>query len=289
MPRSMTGFARLEQSYAWGTLACEIRSVNHRYLEPSLRLPESLRAIEGDLRTALKKQLARGKVEAMLHVKYENSEQSELALNEALADNLIQLADTISGKLGPDGQRIDPLDILRWPGVIKAEELDKDELAQLAAELFNSTLDKLVENREREGVELAKLIEQRLDAIGEQVDIVEKRMPEILTAHKNKLEEKLKSLQLEVDQDRLTQELVFVAQKADVAEELDRLKAHIVEVKRTLSSNNPIGRRLDFLMQELNREANTLSSKSMASDVTQSAVDLKVFIEQMREQIQNIE
>ena len=289
MPRSMTGFARLEQTYPWGTIACEIRSVNHRYLEPTLRLPESLRIVEGDLRTLLKQHIVRGKVEAMMHVKYENSEQSELAINEALADNLIKLANLMSDKLGPDGQRIDPVDILRWPGVIKAHEMDKDELAKLSCELFNQTLNQLVANREREGAELAKLIDQRLAGISEHVSVVEKRMPEILELNKNKLEEKLNALKLEVDQERLAQELVYIAQKADVAEELDRLKAHIIEVKRTLKSNNPIGRRLDFLMQELNREANTLSSKSMTSDITQNAVDLKVLIEQMREQIQNIE
>ncbi|WP_370980465.1 YicC/YloC family endoribonuclease [Agaribacterium sp. ZY112] len=288
MPRSMTGFARLEQSYPWGTIACEIRSVNHRYLEPIMRLPESLRNIEGDLRTTLKKELARGKVEAMMHVKYENSEQSALDLNQSLANNIQHLAEKIASRLG-EGSHINPMDILRWPGVIKAQEVDKDELSKLSAELFSQTLQKLVENREREGAELGKLIEQRLDGIAEHVVIVEQRMPEILEANKNKLEEKLAALKVDIDQDRLTQELVFIAQKADVAEELDRLKAHIIEVKRTIESNKPIGRRLDFLMQELNREANTLSSKSMASDITQSAVDLKVLIEQMREQVQNIE
>lgn len=289
MPRSMTGFARLEQSYSWGTIACEIRSVNHRYLEPNLRLPDSLRVIEGDLRTLLKKQLQRGKVEAMLHVKYENSDQSELAINEALTDNVLALAKQVTQKLGLSARSVDPLDVLRWPGVMKAEELDKDELAQLSKDIFEQTLSKLVDNREREGVELGKLIEQRLEAIGKHVEQVETRLPEILQANKAKLEEKLAGLNIDIDQDRLAQELVFIAQKTDVAEELDRLKAHILEVTRTLSSKQPIGRRLDFLMQELNREANTLSSKSIASDTTQHAVDLKVLIEQMREQIQNIE
>jgi len=288
MPRSMTGFARQEAPYPWGTLACEIRSVNHRYLEPSIRLPETLRTIEPTLREMLRKQLSRGKIEVSIFLKTELDDSTQLGLNEALANKIVQLAESLQAKL-KDAARLNAIDVLRWPGVITTAEIDADELLSATQGLFKQTLDQLVVNRCREGEELCQLIEQRLVGIGAQVSSVRCKMSDILEAHQQKLRTRLETLKVEIDEDRFSQEAVYAAQKADIAEELDRLEAHIAEVRHTLGQKGPIGRRLDFLMQELNREANTLSSKSISSNATQSAVDIKVFIEQMREQVQNIE
>lgn len=288
MPRSMTGFARLEKQYDWGTLSCEVRTVNHRYLEPNIRMPESLRAAEPKLRDAIRKKLSRGKVEANVHLRTESADSASLCLNLALAKQLTQMSEQLAAEIA-NPAAINPVEILRWPGVIQTAEVDPEALLQATTDLFSQTLDQLIANRDREGAELGQMIEQRLDAIGEHVVQVRKRVPEILVQYNEKLHAKLEALKVEVDEERFAQEVVYVAQKADVAEELDRLEAHLTEVKLALKQTGPIGRRLDFLMQELNREANTLSSKSLASDTTQIAVDLKVLIEQMREQIQNIE
>ncbi len=288
MTSSMTGFARQEVQHSWGALSCEIRSVNHRYLEPSFRLPDTLRSVEPDLRERLRKKISRGKLEVSIYLKTEGNEDAQLGLNDSLATKIVALAQQVQTKLDTPAD-LNAIDILRWPGVIKAAEIDVDELSATTLSLFDKTLKQLIANREREGKELAQLIDNRLVSIGECVVVVRDRMPELLTQQNEKLRAKLESLKAEVDEERFSQEAIYVAQKSDVAEELDRLEAHIAEVRHTIKQSGPIGRRLDFLMQELNREANTLSSKSLASDVTQSAVDLKVFIEQMREQIQNIE
>lgn len=289
MPRSMTGFARREAKLPWGTLVWEIRSVNHRYLEPNFRLPEDFREIEPALRDALRKALQRGKVEASLNVHWEQEGESELGVNLAKVAQLTKAASQINQLLGADAAPVNALEILRWPGVIQKQELDRDALHQAALELFDSALDGLIEHRSREGAELEQLILSRLDSVSAQVVKVRARMPEILAAQRDKLQAKLSALQVELDPERLEQEIVLLAQKADVDEELDRLDTHVIEVKRSLKQTDSLGRRLDFLMQELNREANTLSSKSIVSDTTQAAVELKVLIEQMREQIQNIE
>ncbi|HEY7884634.1 MAG TPA: YicC/YloC family endoribonuclease, partial [Cellvibrionaceae bacterium] len=189
----------------------------------------------------------------------------------------------------PNAAAVSPLEILRWPGVQKIQTLDRDTLLRTALELFDNALEQLGEHRSREGQELAGFIEQRLQAISEQVASVRQRLPEILAAQREKLQSKIAALDVELDPERLEQEIVLMAQKADVDEELDRLDTHIIEVRRSLKQNTSLGRRLDFLMQELNREANTLSSKSVVSETTQAAVELKVLIEQMREQVQNIE
>lgn len=289
MPRSMTGFARREAKLPWGTLVWEIRSVNHRYLEPNFRLPEDFREIEPALRDAMRKALQRGKVEASLNVHWEQEGETELGVNLAKVAQLTKAASQINQLLGADAAPVNALEILRWPGVIQKQELDRDALHQAALELFDSALDGLIEHRSREGAELEQLILSRLDSVSAQVVKVRARMPEILAAQRDKLQAKLSALQVELDPERLEQEIVLLAQKADVDEELDRLDTHVIEVKRSLKQTDSLGRRLDFLMQELNREANTLSSKSIVSDTTQAAVELKVLIEQMREQIQNIE
>ncbi len=289
MPRSMTGFARREAKLPWGTLVWEIRSVNHRYLEPSFRLPEDFREIEPHLRDAMRKALQRGKVEASLSVQWEQEGESELGINLVKVSQLTKSAQQINSLLGAAAAPVNALDILRWPGVIQKQELDREELHKAALELFESALGGLIEHRSREGAELEQLILTRLDNVSVQVANVRARMPEILAAQRDKLQTKLAALQIELDPERLEQEVVLLAQKADVDEELDRLDTHVIEVKRSLKQTDSLGRRLDFLMQELNREANTLSSKSVVSETTQAAVELKVLIEQMREQVQNIE
>ena len=289
MPRSMTGFARREAKLPWGTLVWEIRSVNHRYLEPSFRLPEDFREIEPHLRDAMRKTLQRGKVEASLSVQWEQEGESEMGVNLAKVAQLTKATQQINGLLGISAAQVNALDILRWPGVLQKQELDREALHKAALELFDLAIEGLIEHRSREGAELQQLIINRLDSVSVQVADVRARMPEILAAQREKLQTKLAALQIDLDPERLEQEIVMLAQKADVDEELDRLDTHVIEVKRSLKQTDSLGRRLDFLMQELNREANTLSSKSITSDITQNAVDLKVLIEQMREQIQNIE
>lgn len=289
MPRSMTGFARREAKLPWGTLVWEIRSVNHRYLEPSFRLPEDFREIEPHLRDAMRKALQRGKVEASLSVQWEQEGESDLGINLSKIAQLTKAAQQINGLLDAIAAPVNALDILRWPGVIQKQELDREQMHKAALELFDLALEGLIEHRSREGAELQQLIINRLDSVSVQVINVRARMPEILAAQREKLQTKLAALQVELEPERLEQEIVLLAQKADVDEELDRLDTHVIEVKRSLKQTDSLGRRLDFLMQELNREANTLSSKSIVSETTQAAVELKVLIEQMREQVQNIE
>lgn len=287
MTRSMTAFARQEAEHEWGSLSWEIRSVNHRYLEPHLRLPENLRELEGSLREALRKTLSRGKVECTLRFNPEAGVK-QMVVNEEYASQVINAAESVKGMLS-EHRAIDPLELLRWPGVLQDTKLDMDQVKVSARQLFTQALDDLLEGRKREGVELAVLIEQRLDAISAIVVDVREKMPQILQAQRDNLRQRLEELKVDLDEGRLEQEMALLAQKADVDEEMDRLDTHVQEVRRVLKQKGPIGRRLDFLMQELNREANTLSSKSIVANTTQSAVELKVLIEQMREQIQNIE
>jgi len=285
----MTGFARREAKLAWGTAVWEIRSVNHRYLEPSFRLPEDFREIEPHLREAMRKALQRGKVEASLSIQWEQEGEAELGININRVSQLTKAAQQINQLLGAAAAPINALDILKYPGVLQKQEIDREAMQAAVLTLFDSALEGLIEHRTREGNELEQLILQRLDAVSAQVVTVRARLPEILSAQREKLQTKLAALQIDLDPDRLEQEIVMLAQKADVDEELDRLDTHVIEVKRSLKQTDSLGRRLDFLMQELNREANTLSSKSIVSDTTLAAVELKVLIEQMREQVQNIE
>lgn len=289
MPCSMTGFARQEAKHPWGTLIWEVRSVNHRYLEPHFRLPEFIRELEPSLREQMRKSLSRGKVEASFTYQLGNSDGSQtLNLNTAL---LAQITDAVSqvNQAVDNTAPLNPLELLRWPGMIADHDIDREDILNASLDLFKQALTSLVEHRAREGQDLKLLIEQRLDGITEQVKLVRKILPSILQGQRERLLDKLEALKAEPDQDRLEQEMVYLAQKTDVDEELDRLDTHVTEVRRTLKQKGSVGRRLDFLMQELNREANTLSSKSIVSDTTQAAIELKVLIEQMREQIQNIE
>lgn len=289
MPRSMTGFARREAKFSWGTVIWEVRSVNHRYLEPSFRLPEDFREIEPALRDSMRKALQRGKVEASLAVQFEQEGDADLGLNVARVTQLAKAAQQISAQLGDAAAPVNPLDLLKWPGVIQKQELDRESMQAEVIAVFAEALKLLIEHRSREGAELEQLILQRLDAVSAQVVAVRARLPEILQNQREKLQAKIATLQIDLEPERLEQEIALLAQKADVDEELDRLDTHVIEVKRSLKQTDSLGRRLDFLMQELNREANTLSSKAIVADTTQAAVELKVLIEQMREQVQNIE
>lgn len=288
MIRSMTAFARQDTQEDWGTLTCEIRTVNHRYLEPSFRLPEALRELENSFREQLRKQLRRGKVDVAIRLQANESATQGFEIDEDVASAVNEAANHINRMLD-NPAHISALDILRWPGVLASSEQDFGPARKAAGELFERTVSELVAVREREGERLRPLFEDRLAIMGERVTEVRERMPELIRTQEEHLKNRFEQAKVELDPDRVAQEMVMLAQKSDVAEELDRLEAHITEVSDTLQSDDAIGRRLDFLMQELNREANTLSSKSIDARVTRAAVDLKVLIEQMREQVQNLE
>lgn len=288
MIKSMTAFARGEANDSWGSLTWEIRSVNHRYLEAFVRLPEELRGLEQTVRDTVAKKLNRGKVELTLRYKAEQGATSELVIDEAFAESIINAADKIGAVMG-GAPSPTPLDILRWPGVVKDQETDLSAVKKAALDSLNDTLKELIATRQREGERTMDMFTPRLDSIDEIVEKVKVRRPQVLDAIREKIHGKVAELVEDVNADRLEQELVMLAQKLDVDEELDRLTAHVQEVRDVLKRKEPVGRRLDFLMQELNREANTLGSKSNDAETTQCSVDLKVLIEQMREQVQNIE
>ncbi|MEG4316246.1 YicC/YloC family endoribonuclease [Pseudomonas sp. FIP_A4] len=287
MVHSMTAFARSELAGPHGTLSWEIRSVNHRYLEPHLRLPETFRDLEGAVREALRKGLSRGKVECTLRFA-EDAGRGELQLDRERASQLIAAAESVAALIRQPAP-IDPLQVLGWPGVLVGDAIDPQALNQSALQLFHDALAQLREGRQREGEELARLLDERLDGILVEVATLREQVPQMLAAQRQKVLDRCAEMQVELDPQRLEQEMVLLAQKSDVAEELDRLATHVGEVRRVLKAGGAAGRRLDFLMQELNREANTLGSKAFDPRSTQAAVNLKVLIEQMREQVQNIE
>jgi uncharacterized protein (TIGR00255 family) len=284
----MTAFSRQQLNQDWGSLTWEIRSVNHRYLETSLRLPENLRSLENAVRESVRKKLNRGKVECQLRFQSGSSDSSEIVVDRGLIRNLVQANFDIEQITGTSSS-LNNMEILRWPGVIQDQQEDDSSIEKQALELFSATLDDLIATREREGAELEGFILQRIKSIREIVSSVKERMPDILSAQKQNVLDRVNDLNLELESTRLEQEVALLAQKADVDEELDRLHSHLNEVERVMNAKGQKGRRLDFLMQELNREANTLSSKSIVAETTLNAVELKVLIEQMREQIQNIE
>ena len=288
MTLSMTAFSRQQQEQEWGSLTWEIRSVNHRYLETSVRLPESLRTLENGVREAVRKRLTRGKVECALRFQSEAKVSSDLHLNTKLIQQLVQANIEIEQITGTSVS-LNNMEVLRWPGVIEEQDFDKTSIEKKALRLFSAALDDLVATREREGGELQGFIQQRIDSVREIIVSIRNRMPEILAKQKQNILDRLADLQAELEPTRLEQEVSLLSQKADVEEELDRLDSHLNEVERVLGAKGQKGRRLDFLMQELNREANTLSSKSIVVETTLCAVELKVLIEQMREQIQNVE
>ncbi|GLS90475.1 hypothetical protein GCM10007916_15420 [Psychromonas marina] len=284
---SMTAFARKQIKGDWGTAVWEIRSVNQRYLETYFRLPEQFRGLEVKLKDSFKKRLQRGKIECGLRFEGADSSQKGLEMNQALASQLIKNAQWVAEQAG--NATINPVDILKWPGVMQAPEQDVDAITIELMAGFEETLNEFIEVRSAEGTNLAALIEQRLVAISEQVSLVRGFMPDVQAWQKARILKKFEDAKVDLDSTRVEQELVLLAQKSDVAEELDRLSSHISEAHNVLKKGGAVGRRLDFMMQEFNREANTLGSKVINTDITAVAVECKVLIEQMREQVQNIE
>lgn len=288
MIKSMTAFARQEANTEGGTLTWEIRSVNHRYLEPNFRIPEQFREAEGQLREQLRKKLARGKLDCSLKWQTNDHANEDIAINTNILKQLNHALSEISSNI-EHSAKPSSLEILQWPGVIEHTEADKGELMKLCVSAFAQSIDTLIDNRKREGEQLAPLFEDRLSKIDDIVIEVRGKLPQILEQQRENLRNRFAELSVDLDEQRIEQEMVVLAQKSDVDEELDRLDAHVKEVRKVLKKKEPVGRRLDFLMQELNREANTLSSKSIVTDTTRAAVELKVLIEQMREQVQNVE
>lgn len=287
MIRSMTAYTRQALTADWGHATFEIRSLNHRYLETLIRLPERFRGLEGFLRDRFKQAVTRGKIECQLHIELNPSAQNELVFNEMLAKQLISTANRLKGQHSMG--ELSPIDILRWPGVIVVKEQDLDHISSQLLGLFDTSLAEFVDMREREGESLKMLIIQRLQGIELQVATIMSYMPAVMVWQKEKLASKLSEAGIDDDNNRFEQEIVLIAQRIDVAEELDRLSTHVKETYRILEKGGAVGRRLDFMMQEFNRESNTIASKSINSTITASAIELKVLIEQMREQIQNIE
>ncbi|MFU8790311.1 MAG: YicC/YloC family endoribonuclease [Methylobacter sp.] len=288
MIRSMTAFAGNEIEIGDLTLSCELRSVNHRYCDISLRLPDRLRFVEADLRSTITAKINRGKVECALSYKKQAKNGPGFIINtDAVATLLAAAASIEQQMLAP--LSFSALDVLAFPGIQQEPDIDKERLALGIATLVDKTLAQFLAAREREGAQLKLLLEERCAKMLGFAALAGKRMPEVLVLIRNRLKDRIVEWVAQPDFDRLEQELVLLAQKLDIAEELDRLETHIAEVLRVLQQKEPVGRRLDFLMQELNREANTLGSKSADKEMTQIAIELKVLIEQMREQIQNIE
>jgi uncharacterized protein (TIGR00255 family) len=285
----MTAFSGAERDIEGWAFAWEIRSVNHRYLDIALRLPESFRFLEGDVRTLIGQRVKRGRVDLALTQKKAQAAHLGLPLDAELLRKLLAATAEIEALAGQPLGHYTALDLLRWPGVIREADADRERLAPLLLELLGEALDKLVAERTREGGLLAELIETRCGLMRGHIGAVRNRMPEVLAALRVKITTRINEVAAQPDQNRLEQELVYLAQKLDVAEELDRLDAHIGETLNSLRQAEPSGRRLDFLLQEMNREANTLGSKSADTETTRASVELKVLIEQMREQIQNIE
>jgi len=288
MLHSMTAFARTEREGPWGRLVWELRSVNHRYLELAFKLPEETRRFEPDIRAAVGRRLGRGKVDCALKLAPPDSGEASLALDEALIDELITLAVTVDRHLA-EPSPVRALDLMRWPGVVRAHELDADSLKAPLLGALDACLDDLVAVRAGEGNRLGETIVARTAKARGLVGALEQDVPAIIKVMLERFRTRISDLGVDVDEGRLEQECALLAQRLDVAEEIDRLKAHLDEVDDVIAKGGPCGRRLDFLMQELNREANTLGSKSAHLETTSAAVDLKVLIEQMREQIQNIE
>jgi uncharacterized protein (TIGR00255 family) len=289
MIRSMTGFARRERQGPWGALSCEIRAVNHRYLELSLRLPEDLRGLEGDVRQLLGASLRRGKVDASVYMRGATAQAATIEINRPLVEQIARGIGEVTNAAGGTLAPVSPLDLLRWPGVIREAERDTGPLLAQAMELVRETAVELNESRAREGARIREMLAGRCEALQQCVALMRARLPELSARIKTRVGERVAQLGAQVDPERLEQELVLLAYKMDFEEELDRLGSHVTETMQVLDSKEPAGRRLDFLMQELNREANTLSSKSQDTETTRTAVDIKVLIEQMREQVQNVE
>ncbi|MGH1543780.1 MAG: YicC/YloC family endoribonuclease [Arenicella sp.] len=288
MTNSMTAFGQATLTGESGDYVCEIRTVNHRYLEVHTRLPEELRALENTLREKISSQLTRGRVDCFIKKNESKTTLSSASIDEVVVQQLQTLSSAVAEHL-PETSPLRMTDVLRWPGVLVTPSVDPDEVKRELEVVVGEALVKVKQTRANEGEKLAALINQRLQEIRTIVTQVNQRTPEINQQYRQRLEEKLDAVKNDLDESRLEQEMVIYLQKSDVMEELDRLNVHVDEVEASLKQDKPKGRRLDFLMQELNREANTLGSKSHDAQLTQYSVELKVLIEQMREQVQNIE
>ena len=288
MLRSMTAFARIESQHDQGGIQWEIRSVNHRYLDVNLRLPEDLRRLDPKVRERIGARLKRGKVDCTLRVLTNPAEAGGLSVDSDLAARIANAAQTVANLL-PDPAPVNPVDILRWPGVVQAPSPDPERIERIVLDELDRTLSDLAGMREREGARIDAMIRERLEDLEVEVRRVRDFLPVVVQAFGDRMRARLAEFDSALDEGRIEQELTLIAQRMDVAEELDRLEAHVEEIRATIEKPGPAGRRLDFLMQELNREANTLGSKSAAVTTSRASVDLKVLIEQMREQIQNVE
>ena len=288
MIQSMTAYGRAEQSGDWGRASCEIRAVNHRYLEIALRLPEELRMLEQALREHVSTRLKRGKIDCAIRFAADNAASADLPVNTELLAKLIKTAEQVAAGLQRPAP-LNPLELLGWPGILELKAPDEAAIGAPLLRLLDQTLDSVIETRRREGDKIKTRLMACCREARERVAGVRRQLPAILERQREKMAQRLRELTLKADNERLEQELVLLAQKMDVAEEMDRLELHLDEVTRVLNRPGPAGRRLDFLMQEMNREANTLGSKSAHINTSNAGVDLKVLIEQMREQIQNVE
>jgi uncharacterized protein (TIGR00255 family) len=287
MIQSMTAFARGQAQGDWGSLTCELRSINHRYLELSVRMPDTLQSTEMAVRERVRQVIKRGKVECFFRYQPKDT-VSQFVVDDALVDQLCVKAQQVAKQLD-NAAAINPLEVLKWPGVLQVTEMNNELVQTQLVALLDTVLVDLISARQREGDQLKKLCLQRLENMSVQLDHVRQRLPIILVLQRQKILARFHDAQLSLDPERVEQELVMVAHKIDISEELERLDTHLIEVKRCLEKDDAMGRRLDFLMQELNREANTLGSKSVDAETTLASVELKVLIEQLREQVQNIE
>ena len=288
MALSMTGYGRHSMDSTLGELAWELRSVNHRYLELSIRLPDELRSIEPEVRKQVTARLHRGKVDVSLRLHASNSTALPITINPNAVEVLAIALSDLKNSL-PDVALVDPVKVLQWPGVVRASDQQQDAAARQAIAGLEPALDDFIGSREREGLKTAEQLRNRNTQISAFVALLRKIRPAVVARQRDRLMSKLAELDIQHDPHRLEQELVFTAQRLDVDEELDRLDNHVTELEKALSRSGPVGRRLDFLMQELNREANTLGAKAADADTTNACVDVKVLIEQMREQVQNLE
>jgi uncharacterized protein (TIGR00255 family) len=289
MIRSMTGFARRERQGPWGTLTCEIRAVNHRYLELSLRMPEDLRAMENEARQLVSSALRRGKVDVGVYLRGQPAQAATIEINRAALEQVVRATTEVKATAGAELAEVNPLELLRWPGVVREPDKDLRPVTAAALDLVRETVAELNESRAREGARIREMLVTRCEGLRQSVSEMRARLPDIAARIRARVAERIAQFGTTVDPARLEQELVLLAYKMDFEEELDRLGSHVTETLQVLDAKEPAGRRLDFLMQEFNREANTLSSKSQDADTTRAAVDMKVLIEQMREQVQNVE
>ena len=288
MIRSMTGYARAEQQGPWGRLSWELRSVNHRYLDLQFKLPDEFRVLEAELRTLAGAKVGRGKVEVALRYNRDAAAVVAAEPDRARLQELRAALAVVAEELGPIAQP-EPMRVLGWPGVIRQDAAEVAPPLAEATALFHKALADFTDTRGREGERTAAFLRERLEALAALVERVRLRGPQVRDAWLERLRARVADLGVDVEPARLAQEVALAAQRADVDEEMSRLGSHITEVRDTLARDEAVGRRLDFLMQELNREANTLSSKSQDAEMTRCAVEMKVIIEQMREQVQNCE